>query len=213
MRRYSSVMFALLLMLMATQVFAQSARRKQIELFAGAAFPLAPADFKDYYKIGGSLHGQYVFFPSPTLGISLGAAGETFTFDGNKYLEDAGLTGSGVTVAGSASIVELGVGLRPYLTKPDAGTQFFLFGMGTFNLLHDEATVSGGGVSQNFKEDFNKVGVAVGAGFEIPAGEKLNIIIQGLTRFIFSGTETPQADGSTKKEAVSFVGVTAGLVF
>ncbi len=204
MKRYSNLMLILLLVLTATQVFAQSAaRRKQIELFAGAAFPLAPDVFKDYYKIGGSLHGQYVIFPSPTLGISFGAAFEGFTFDGDKYLEDLGLTGSGYTVEGSASIVELGVGVRPYLTKPEANTQFFLFGMGTYNAISDEATVSGPGFGTNSaKNDFNKVGVAAGAGFELPAGEKLNVIIQGLTRFIF-----------TENETTSFVGVTAGVVF
>lgn len=202
MRRYRRVMLALLLMLMANQVFAQSARRKQIELFAGAAFPLAPDAFKDYYKIGGSLHGQYVFFPSPTLGISFGAAFEGFTFDGDKYLADIGATGSGFTVEGNASIVELGVGVRPYLTKPEANTQFFLFGMGTYNALTEEATVSGPGGTEKAKLDDSKFGVAVGGGFELPAGEKLNIIIQGVTRFIF-----------TEDATTSFVGVTAGVVF
>ena len=202
MRRYRIVTLALLLILVANQVFAQTARRKQIELFAGAAFPLAPDAFKDYYKIGGSLHGQYVFFPSPTLGICLGAAFEGFTFDGDKYLEDIGATGSGFTVEGNASIAEFGVGLRPYLTKPEANTQFFLFGMGTYNALREEATVSGPSGSEKAELDDSKFGVAVGGGFELPAGEKLNIIIQGLTRFIF-----------TEDETTSFVGVTAGVVF
>jgi len=201
MKRKLSFILALALLLITSPTFAQG-RKAQIELFAGGAIPLAPDFFKDYYKIGFSGHGQYVLFPSPRLGISIGAAIEGFTFDGDKYLEDIGLSGSGVTVEGSASIVEFGIGLRPYLTPPESGTQFFLFGMGTFNLLHDEATASGGGTSDSFKEDFNKFGVAAGAGIELPAGESLNVILQGLTRFIF-----------TEDETTSFVGITAGVVF
>ncbi|MDZ7292605.1 MAG: hypothetical protein ONB44_21280 [candidate division KSB1 bacterium] len=201
MKRVFILVMVLALVLMASQTWAQ-ARKSQIELFGGVAIPLAPDAFKDYFKVGGSLHGQYVIFPSPTLGISFGVAVEGFTFDGDKLLQDLGFSGSGVTVEGSASVVELGVGLRPYLTQPEANTQFFLFGMGTYNLLSTESKVSGFGESYSSKDDTNKFGVAAGAGFELPAGEKINIIIQGLTRFIF-----------TENETTSFVGITGGVVF
>jgi hypothetical protein len=185
----------------ASALFAQD-RRRQIELFAGAAIPLAPDTFKDYYKVGGSLHGQYVIFPSPNLGVSFGAAIEGFTVDQDAVLEDYGLTGTDATIDATASIFELGVGVRPYLTPPTANTQIFLFGMGTYNALTEEVTVTYFGETVSAKGDASKVGVAAGAGFELPAGEKLNIIIQGLTRFIFT-------EGST----TSFMGVTLGVVF
>ena len=137
MKRLLVCLMGLMFLLLANQTWAQ-ARKGQVELFAGAAFPLAPDDFKDFYKVGGSLHGQYVIFPSPTVGISFGAAVEGFTVDQDAILNYFGLQGSGVQVEGSASVVELGIGVRPYLTKPEASTQFFLFGMGTFNLLHEE---------------------------------------------------------------------------
>lgn len=177
-------------------------RRNQIELFGGVAIPLAPEEFKNYYKLGGSLHGQYVLFPSPNLGISLGVAVEGFTVDQDAVLEDYGLVGAGVEVDATASIVELGVGVRPYLTPATANTQFFLFGMGTYNVLKEKVTATYLGQTETVEVDGNEFGVAGGAGFEIPAGEKLNIIIQGLTRFIFT-------EGST----TSFVGITAGVVF
>lgn len=177
-------------------------RRNQIELFGGVAIPLAPEEFKNYYKLGGSLHGQYVLFPSPNLGISLGVAVEGFTVDQDAVLEDYGLVGTGVEVDATASIVELGVGVRPYLTPATANTQFFLFGMGTYNVLKEKVTATYLGQTETVEVDGNEFGVAGGAGFEIPAGEKLNIIIQGLTRFIFT-------EGST----TSFVGITAGVVF
>lgn len=177
-------------------------RRNQIELFGGVAIPLAPEEFKNYYKLGGSLHGQYVLFPSPNLGISLGVAVEGFTVDQDAVLEDYGLVGAGVEVDATASIVELGIGVRPYLTPATANTQFFLFGMGTYNVLKEKVTATYLGQTETVEVDGNEFGVAGGAGFEIPAGEKLNIIIQGLTRFIFT-------EGST----TSFVGITAGVVF
>lgn len=211
MKRYLSTVMALMLLLMAGQTWAQ-ARKGQVELFAGAAFPLAPDDFKDFYKVGGSLHGQYVIFPSPTLGISFGAAIEGFTVDQDAILNYFGLQGSGVTVEGNASVVELGVGVRPYLTKPEANTQFFLFGMGTFNFLQEEVKATFAGQSNSVKSDANKAGLAAGAGFELPAGEKINIIVQGLTRFIFNSKETDEF-GNESGGTISFVGVTAGVVF
>lgn len=192
----------LALLLMVSQTFAQDSRRPQIEVYGGAAIPLSPDVFKDYYKVGFSIHGQYVLFPSPTVGISLGAAYEAFTFNSDAFLEDFGLSGSGIDVEGSASIVELGVGIRPYLTSPEANTQFFVFGMATFNHLKDEATASGFGVTESAKEEADKFGLAAGAGFELPAGATFNIILQGLTRFIF-----------TEDEVTSFIGVTTGVVF
>ena len=202
MRLSKRVMLLVVFVLCASAVFAQE-RRRQIELFGGAAIPLAPQEFKDYYKIGGSLHGQYVLFPSPNLGVSLGLAVEGFTVDQDAVLADAGLTGTGVEIDASASIVEIGVGLRPYLTPQTANTQFFLFGMATYNALSEEATATFGGETlYSAKADGSNLGLAAGAGFEVPAGEKLNIIVQGLTRFIFT-------EGST----TSFLGVTLGVVF
>jgi hypothetical protein len=187
--------------------FAQS-RNPQFEVFGGAAFPLKPDTFKDYYKIGFSGHAQYVLFPSPTVGVTVGAAFEGFTFDGNKFLTNLGtqlgqdLTG--YNASGNARILEFGVGIRPYLTPATASTQFFLFGMGTVNRLHDElkATAPDGSEIFNGKNDVTKFGVAGGAGIEIPAGSSMNIIVQGLARIIF-----------TDQENTSFVGVTGGLVF
>jgi hypothetical protein len=202
MKRGLNLVLALLLLVLTSQTFAQDSRRRQIELFAGAAFPLAPDAFKEFYKVGGSIHGQYVIFPSPTVGISFGVAAEVFTVDQEAILEFFGLQGTGVEVEGSASIVELGIGIRPYLTPQTANMQFFVFGMGTFNAIEDEATVTFAGTSETVKQEGSKFGVAAGAGFEIPAGEKINIIIQGLTRFIF-----------TEDETTSFIGVTGGIVF
>lgn len=205
MRIPRSAIVALLLLVAVGSTFAQG-RNAQLELYGGLALPLSPDDFKDYFKNGLSLHGQYVLFPSPRFGVSIGAAYERFSFDEEALLtdlEDAyGVDLSGVSIKGSASIVEFGVGFRPYLTAPEANTQFFLFGMGTYNLLKTEWTLEAFGESLSDDVDDKKFGIAGGAGLEIPAGETLNIILQGLFRSVF-----------TEGESTSFVGLTAGLVF
>jgi len=205
MKRFVIVILLVLFVVSLTSVFAQS-RKPQIELFGGVAIPLAPDGFKDYYKMGFSGHGQYVIFPSPKLGVSFGAAYEKFTFDGDKLLEDFGLAGLGLDVTGSASVIELGVGLRPYLTPVESNTQMFLFGMGTYNFIKSEATISYQGLEESYSDDLNKFGLAAGAGLELPAGTSMNIILQGVFRFIFTSDE--EMGGTTQ-----FVGITAGLAF
>jgi hypothetical protein len=208
MRRTTIVLFTLALFILSSQALAQ-ARRGQIELFAGGAIPLAPDEFKDYFKVGYSLHGQYVMFPSERLGVTFGAAYELFSFNGDKFLDDLGVAEyrDYVDVTGNAHIVELAVGVRPYLTPATANTQFFLLGQGTYNMLGSEMTAeinipgyySG---KETVKDDENKFGIAVGAGFETPFSSTMNLIIQGLYRHVF-----------TEDEATSFLGITAGIVF
>ncbi|MCR4439932.1 MAG: hypothetical protein QHJ34_11250 [bacterium] len=210
MRRTTTVLLVLALFVLSGQALAQ-ARRGQIELFAGGAIPLAPDEFKDYFKVGYSLHGQYVMFPSERLGVTFGAAYELFSFNGDKFLDELQTTigpyRDYFDVTGNGHIVELAVGLRPYLTPATAHTQFFLLGQGTYNMLGTEMTVKidiPGYYSEKetYKDDENKFGIAAGAGFETPLSESMNLIIQGLYRHIF-----------TKDEATTFVGITAGIVF
>ena len=183
-----SVIF-LLMLVFGTSAFSQS-RKNQWEIFFGAAIPTAPDYIKDEFKTGFSLHGQYVMFVSPQLGISLGLAGEGFTV--SDELKDAGIDGQ-------LTVGEVSIGLRPYLTSLEASTQIFLFGMATYN-----------SVKVKFEDDFGnedegkeeKGGIAFGGGLEIPAGERFNLIFQGLGRVIF-----------TEGDKFSFVTITAGFAF
>jgi hypothetical protein len=212
MRKFMIVVVLVLFVLSLNSVFAQGTRKPQFEVFAGVGIPLAPEDFKDYFKVGFSGHAQYVLFPSPQMGVVFGAAYEKFTFDGDKLLEEMGLSGSGVDVSGSASIVELGIGVRPYLTPVESNNQFFLFGMATYNFLSEKAEVSYQGISASADTSYNKFGLAAGAGFEFPAGTSVNIIVQGVFRFIF--TESYTDDFGDKYGGVTtFVGITGGVAF
>ena len=51
-------------------------------------------------------------------------------------------------------------------------------------------------------ETENKFGLAVGGGMEMPLTDTMNLIFQGLYRFIF-----------TEEENTNFLGVTAGIIF
>jgi hypothetical protein len=197
----------LFILIMACSSFAQISRSSQIEVFGGLAMPLAPDGFKDYWKMGYSIHGQYVIFPTTQMGVSFGLAYEGFTFDGDAFLEDYGYGTDGYDIDGSTSIVELCAGVRPYITRPEASTQFFLFGMGSYNFLSSEVTIKyddpiWGPISETVKGDDDNLGIAGGLGVEIPAGARFNVIVQGVTRFIF-----------TEDETTSFIGITLGVVF
>jgi len=203
----SLICVALLLIIVMAVPSQGQGRLPQFELFAGGAIPLAPDGFKDYFKTGISLHGQYVMFPSPNIGISFGAAYELFMFDSDAFNDEfEEIYGYdprdfGVDTEGNAGILEIGIGVRPYLTPATAGSQIFLFGMGTYNVLKNEITITGGGEEETVEANENKMGAALGAGLELPAGN-MNMIIQGLYRFIF-----------TEEETTSFIGITAGIVF
>jgi hypothetical protein len=216
-----TLMAVLLAVVSSSDVFAQG-RNSQIELYGGAAFAMKPDEFKDYFKMGLSLNGQYVMFPSPNLGISFGVGFERFTVDEEKFLgditfgflDDIQNAGFDPSASLSAQTIKIAVGLRPYLTQPEAPTQFFLFGQASYNFLKAkfEATDVPVGIDQNTgnlligdleeESDDNKFGVGAGAGLELPAGSSMNLIFQGLFNIIF-----------TDEENTSFIGVTAGLVF
>lgn len=214
-------------------------RRNQIEFYAGAAIPLSPEEFKDYTKVGISGNTQYVIFPSPRLGITFNLGYEFFSTDNAKFTEalSQNLTGFTATEwldAGydinprpsaevKSNLLRLGAGVRPYLTPPEASTQFFLLGQANYNMItndykatnipflyneltqqlftltFDDATFERESRQDN---DDNVFGVGLGAGFEIPAGSSLNLVVQGLFNILF-----------TQDKSTSFVGVTAGLVF
>ena len=252
MKMSKAALWAVILMLGAANLFAQT-RRNQTEIYAGAAFPMSPDEFKDFYKIGLSGNVQYVFFPSPRVGIPIFVGYEGFTvdsdaisasfsqeltglpiFDQDTQIQIGRVTGASLQTEGSASTIKLGAGVRPYLTAPEAPTQFFLFANATFNFLSTKTTLNGGAVNyDNFltggsetltltkddltsvlgqsewKDDANKFGLGGGLGVEIPAGESINLIFQGLFNIVFSAAEA--ADGG--KDNITFVGVTAGVVF
>jgi len=190
-------------------------RQSQKEFFCGFAMPLAPDVFKNYYKVGLSAHGQYVIFPHRQLGISFGGAFEFFTFDGDKFIEDfidanwdyywyyygLDLYDVSMSADGNARFIELGLGLRPYLTPVTSSMQIFLFGMGTFNFTTNEITIKVETEEETVEANENKMGIAAGAGLEMPAGS-INLILQGLIRFVF-----------TEGETTSFIGFTTGIVF
>lgn len=169
MKRGLLIVMALLL-LAASQSFAQNSRRSQIELYAGSAFPLSPDWFKDFYKVGLSINGQYVIFPSPRLGISLSAGFEGFTVNADAIGEASAndivgraiidpATGGVIGIAtdgrieaeGSASAIKFGLGVRPYLSSSESSTQIFLFGTGTFNLIRQKTQINSGSYTA---EDF-----------------------------------------------------------
>ena len=50
MRKFTAIATLVVLVLSLNSVFAQGTRKPQFEVFAGVGIPLAPEDFKDYFK-------------------------------------------------------------------------------------------------------------------------------------------------------------------
>ena len=228
------VVLGVALLAMVSSAYAQ--RNSQIEFYGGVAFPMAPDFFKDYTKVGLSGNLQYVIFPSPRLGITFNVGYERFSTDNDKFVNAFSETFTGQTADFwiddgfdinpsadiTASAIKFGVGVRPYLTTPEASTQFFLLGQVNYNLISNDwnvtqlptaynpltdvltvLTADDGELEDAFDDnDEKKIGFAGGAGLEIPAGSSFNIVLQGLFNVIL-----------TEDESTSFIGVTAGLVF
>jgi opacity protein-like surface antigen len=246
MRQLVTVILILVFVLSLSQAYGQLSRKNQFEIYAGAGFPLGPDYFKDYYKVGLSLNVQYVAFPTMRLGIPIFAGYETFSVDNNAISDDFAselvglqffdqlgnllgtITSASLDAEGSASSFKVGIGLRPYLTSPEASTQIFLFGNASYNWLREKGefnsatstvtepsgntqdiTLTRNELSEfDYDEKDNKFGVGIGAGIEIPASSSINLIFQGLYNIIF--TKESDIEGSKN---LSFVGVTAGIVF
>ncbi|MEJ2636100.1 MAG: hypothetical protein P8184_12515 [Calditrichia bacterium] len=238
MRRIFALVLIFVLLLLSVQAFGQISRKNQIEIYAGAGFPIKPDAFKDFYKMGMSLNAQYVIFPSARLGIPIFAGYERFTVDdqaisdlfgqgliGGYIPDNSGyyweITDASLESSGSASLIKIGAGIRPYLTAPEASTQIFLFGNASYNFLKTKSEVKSASLDvqeyytgttgtikltaadfEKYEESENRFGAGVGAGLEVPVGSSFNMIFQGMYNMIF-----------TKEESTSFVGVTAGVVF
>jgi len=203
-------------------------RPGHLEVTGGAAFLTAPDEIKDYIKMGYNVQGQYVTFLSPTVGLSFGVGYNYFPIDAEKFEDEIydELSYSGydiqldqLEVSGNVNILELSIGLRPYLSSPDAPNKLFVFGNGTYNMLkakskaeftatysyydpyygYYESTTEAEVESEADEEDF---GITSGAGVELQMGTHSKLTIQGSYRFIF-----------TEDENTNFIGVTAGIVF
>ena len=209
MKRALIFVLVLTFVIMSGSAFAQT-RLPQKEIFLGGAVPLSPDGFKDYFQTGLSMHGQYVIFPMNNIGVSFGAAFEFFLFDGDKWLEDAELDGMGYDATGHLTVLELGVGLRPYLTPATASSQIFLFGMPTLNFISEKETYTDEVYDEEYEYtgDDSNFGFAIGGGIEMPAGS-VNIILQGIYRSILDYKPDEGSEGND----LSFVGITAGIVF
>jgi hypothetical protein len=222
MKRVIVFFSIIFLMLLSTISFAQN-RKSQKELFGGVAFSLSPELFKSSFKMGISPHFQFVIFPKDKLGISFGIGIEFFTFDENGFTKmlakKYNATESAIRNVGEFDDefgnLEFSLGLRPYLTPVESNIQFFILGSITYNLLDETGSFTSAiddpdlqDLEGKWENNVSKIGFATGAGFEIPAGGRFNLIVQGLVRFISS-----PGWFSENKDTLVFVSITAGIAF
>ncbi|RMD93812.1 MAG: hypothetical protein D6813_03395 [Calditrichaeota bacterium] len=146
--------------------------------------------------------------------------GDYFDPSTGEYLYT--VTDASLDVNGSANGFKIGAGIRPYLSPVESPVQLFVFGSAIYNAINEKEEIKGGSVTatdnfgntetinlqpedfpqSKFEQDIRRFGLALGGGIELPAGQKFNLILQGLFNIIF-----------TSDEPTSFIGFTAGLVF
>lgn len=214
--------------------------RLGIPIFAGfESFTVDNQALTDYYGSAYTEFNNYLF-RSDIIGVplydNLGNYLGTIT-DGNLQSE--------INFEGTQNAFKFGIGIRPYLTPPEASTQLFLFGNATYNILKSKtkykesingASVTVEDVSGNLytytfteqdlidvgwetqtsseeKDDENRMGIGFGAGIEVPVGEKLNLIFQGMYNLIFTKKIKDEFTGEEYGGTTSFIGATAGVVF
>ncbi len=233
--RLAKVLLILAFFLNIFSANAQITRSNQTEIYFGLGLPMQPEVFKDYYNTGLSLNIQHVIFLSPRIGIPIFAGYEIFTVNtdaiasdfrdflvGETFYDDFGnpyiITDATLNASGSASMLKVGAGLRPYITPPTSSLQIFLFGNVSYNMLKTTYQDNGGTITYEdafgtvYEETYpggepltdkeNRFGAAAGAGIELPLGESFNLIFQGLYHVVF-----------TEEENTTFIGLTAGLIF
>ncbi len=240
MKRILVTVLIFIFVLMVGSSFSQLARKPQVEIYAGAGFPLSPTEFKDYYKVGLSLNAQYVFFPSQRLGIPIFAGYERFTVDkqaisdefksmliGSIFTDGSGnyyeVTDASLDSKGSASLIKFGAGIRPYLTSPEASTQIFLFGNASYNILKTMDELKSADVTltdyysgQSYAYTFDNSELGV---------EKVETNEKRFGAGFGAGIEVPAGSSFnlifqgmyniifTKDKSTTFIGATAGVVF
>jgi len=200
MRTIISVFVSLLIL-----SFASLSQEKNNDFYIGAglSFPSGPQIFSDYWKMGFNVGGGFGFPLSPSISLIGTIDYNNFAFDESGFLKALGYSNSGINVSGgSASIFTIDGNIKILLnTIPKSTTPYIVCGVGFFSLSTADVTVSGGGSSVRVSGDSESAfSIQFGAGIDIPAGEAMNIYIEG-----------KYGIGFTKGENTAYLPLRAGI--
>ena len=168
---------------------------KNIEFYfsGGLSYPSLPREFHDYWKKGYNVGVGFGYSFSPG---SLGYGGLHGTIEYNQFaLDDSGfikannLNLTGLTIDGRArkTLTAMIAFKGTFATSRTAIAPYFLIGLGYFKRSAGNITATGGGASVTYNEDAKAaISWSIGAGLDVPLGERLVFFLQG--KFILGVT-------------------------
>jgi len=185
--------------------FSQEANeRKAILSFGvGLSLPSQPDEFSDYWNLGYNLGFGVGYSFTPAISLIGNFEYNTFGFNEEEFLKDAGASGLGISVdGGSATILSITGNMKVGIPRQQSSVSpYFTAGIGFFSLSVDDASVSGAGGSVSVEgNNESAFSALVGAGLDIPAGETVDVFLQ-----------VSYGVGFTENDNTSYVPIKAGI--
>lgn len=171
----------------------------------GMGIPSSPNDFSDYWKTGLNI-GVGIGYPvSKNLDIIAMFNYSRFSFDGEKFITDAGYGGYGFEIdGGTASFLTLNVDLKVALGSGDTSFRpFIVGGAGLFKMLMKDTTIRLQWQSETVAGyDETKLGISMGAGFDVILNQQMSLYL--VARYTV---------GFTEDESTTYFPLNMGLNF
>lgn len=171
----------------------------------GMGIPSSPNEFSDYWKTGLNIGGGIGYPASKNLDIIAMFNYSSFSFNGEKFINDAGYGGYGFEIdGGTASFLTLNVDLKVALASGDASVRPFIVGGAClFKMSIKDATVRLQGQSETVAgDDETKLGISIGAGFDVMLNQQMSLYLAA--RY---------AVGFTEDESTTYFPLNIGLMF
>ena len=178
---------ACIAVLVVSSVTVSSAGEAIRGLNAGISMP--SGDGSEYWNTGFAVGANVFFKASSSMLIGGRIAMNRWTPNEDELLSDAGVSGSGVDISGSATIIEFVPAIR-FCPSPDADTKFFGHaGLGLFSMSM-ESTISSMGREITVATSESNLGMSLGGGVVFGSGEGMKFEICPLYHIVFTEVES-----------------------
>ena len=165
---------------------------RDISVSAGISYPSLPGDFKQYWKKGVNISGEFGYsFQPGSIGYSILVVELTFnnfSFDETGFRNSLDTSKQSLSLSGdptkifTAMMIYKGV----FSTTKESIAPYFLLGVGYFYLSSGGITVPGDSTLQKAGDTQSSIAWSVGAGVDAPLTDRISVFLQG--KFILGAT-------------------------
>jgi opacity protein-like surface antigen len=176
------VIIVLVMLFCCGPLFAQNEKKPIYYFNTGVSFPSSPELFSRYWKPGPNLGLGIGYQTSASIVLQMSFVYSNMPFNGEKLLQDYGMSGLGLEVSGgSAKVITASGDFKAYLAPMDAGTApYFIVGAGLFRISASDAMVSYQGGSQAVQGNSESaIGIGVGVGIDFRLRDRLTLFVEG----------------------------------